>query len=150
MNGASQTGGRTGLVPVNEEERLNFLQRLFYDVELAWRLFWDGRAPVLPKLIPLAWLVYMLSPLDVAPDVVPVLGQLDDISLFVLAIKLFISLTPRWLVDEHLLRMGLLRPAEDEDDEEIVEGEVIELTPEKASDGPETPAAGEDESLQGA
>lgn len=121
------------LVPVyGGDERLNFLQQFFYDMELAWRLFWDKRVSFLYKLVPLAWIAYMLSPLDISPDVLPVLGQLDDITLFVLAIKLFISLAPRGVVDEYLLRMGLLRPAEE--DEIILEGEVRDITPEEQAD----------------
>ncbi len=117
------------LVPVHVgDERLNFLQQFFYDVELAWRLFWDKRVSFLYKLIPLAWLAYMISPLDLSPDIAPVIGQLDDISLFVLAVKLFISLAPRNVVDEYLQRMGLLRPAQEQEDI-ILEGEVREITP---------------------
>jgi|GEM_PF-699539 uncharacterized membrane protein YkvA (DUF1232 family) len=129
------------LVPaVPGEDRINFLQQFFYDMELAWHLFWDGRVSFFPKLIPLAWVLYVLMPLDIAPDVVPVLGQLDDISLFFLALKLFISLAPRWIVDEYLERMGLLKPTAG--DEDVIEGEVREVTPEDpAQEEPEKPEA---------
>ncbi len=131
---------RRELVPVVGEDRINFLQQFFYDMELAWHLFWDRRVSFFPKLIPLAWILYVLMPLDLVPDVAPVLGQLDDISLFFLAIKLFISLAPRWIVDEYLGRMGLLPPSEN--DEEVIEGEVREVTPgETSPEEPENPAA---------
>ncbi len=40
----------------------------------------------------------MLLPIDILPDFIPVLGQLDDLALIALAIKLFIDMSPKWLV----------------------------------------------------
>ena len=45
---------------------------------LVWRLWRDARVPGWTKLIPLAGLVYLLSPIDLIPDLMlPGLGQLD-------------------------------------------------------------------------
>ncbi len=128
--------GEPARTPMRGDERINFLQQFFYDIELAWRLFWDKRVSFFPKLIPLAWLAYFLSPIDIAPDVAPVLGQVDDLSLFFIALKLFISLAPRAIVDEYLERMGLLRHGKEE---VVIEGKAqeVSLHPEEADQGME-------------
>ncbi|SFH80170.1 YkvA family protein [Halpernia frigidisoli] len=48
-------------------------------------------------LIPGAVLLYVLSPIDVIPDWIPVLGQMDDLALVLLAIPLLIKETERFL-----------------------------------------------------
>lgn len=59
-----------------------------------WKLFKHPETPWLPKLIAVAVLAYALSPIDLIPDFVPVLGQLDDILLLPLGIALAVKLTP--------------------------------------------------------
>ena len=70
------------------------------------RLFQDERVPVWTKLIPPAALLYVLSPIDFIPDVVAGLGQLDDIAVVLIGMKLFIELAPRDVVREHLAALG--------------------------------------------
>ncbi len=70
---------------------------------LAWRLLRDGRVPGWAKLIPVAGLLYLLSPIDLIPEaVLPLVGEVDDIVLLLLAVKLFIDLSPPGVVREHL------------------------------------------------
>jgi uncharacterized membrane protein YkvA (DUF1232 family) len=47
-------------------------------------------------------LIYLISPVDLIPDVALGLGQLDDLAVLVIGIKLFIELCPPALVREHL------------------------------------------------
>ena len=58
------------------------------------------------KLIPPAALGYVLFPVDIIPDVALGLGQLDDIAVLLLGIKLFIELAPPDVVREHLVALG--------------------------------------------
>lgn len=58
------------------------------------RLVRDPRTPLLPKLILGATALYVLSSLDVVPDVVPVLGQLDDVAALALGLELFFRYVP--------------------------------------------------------
>jgi len=46
-------------------------------------------------------------PIDLLPDFMPILGQLDDLAVFALAVRLFIQLSPKPIVDE--LRFGWRR-----------------------------------------
>ncbi len=82
---------------------LGFAGGLVKQGRLAWRLLHDGRVPGWVKLIPFAGLVYLLSPIDLIPDfMVPGLGQLDDLAVILLSMKLFVDLCPPGIVKEYL------------------------------------------------
>ncbi|MGB7219114.1 MAG: DUF1232 domain-containing protein [Vicinamibacterales bacterium] len=70
------------------------LQTLFAHVRLAVRLVREPRVPVLMKALPLGALLYVVSPIDLIPDVLPVLGEIDDLSLVVIALVVFLRLCP--------------------------------------------------------
>lgn len=80
---------------------LGVLSELVQHVRLAWRLLWDRRVPLWTKLVPLASLAYIIWPLDLLADVVPGLGQLDDLTIVLLGIKAFVSLAPDALVRQY-------------------------------------------------
>jgi uncharacterized membrane protein YkvA (DUF1232 family) len=84
--------------PVN----LGILADIIRQARLAWRLMFDPRVSLWLKTIVPASLVYLVSPIDFMPDVIPGLGQLDDLALLVLGVKLFIELCPPEIVREHL------------------------------------------------
>jgi uncharacterized membrane protein YkvA (DUF1232 family) len=44
---------------------------------------------------------YALSPIDLIPDFIPILGLLDDALLIPLGIWLFVKMLPPGLLDEH-------------------------------------------------
>lgn len=54
----------------------------------------DPRTPLLVRLLALAVAAYALSPIDLIPDFIPVLGYLDDLILLPLGIVLVIRFTP--------------------------------------------------------
>ena len=59
------------------------------------KLLRHPQTPRLPKLVALAVLAYALSPIDLIPDFIPVLGQLDDLLLVPLGVALVVWLTPK-------------------------------------------------------
>lgn len=75
-------------------------KRLKRDVLALWLASRDARVPFLAKAV--AWLVaaYALSPIDLIPDFVPVLGYLDDLILIPAGIALAIRLVPAPLMVE--------------------------------------------------
>ena len=82
---------------------LGFAGGLVKQSRLVWRLLHDGRVPGWVKLIPFAGLVYLLSPIDLVPDLMlPGLGQLDDLAVILLSLKLFVDLCPPGIVKEYL------------------------------------------------
>ena len=54
----------------------------------------DFRTPFLIRLFASAVSAYALSPIDLIPDFIPVLGYLDDLILLPLSIGLILKLTP--------------------------------------------------------
>jgi uncharacterized membrane protein YkvA (DUF1232 family) len=61
----------------------------------------DRRVPWAVKLLALAVAGYALSPIDLIPDFIPVLGYLDDLIIVPLGIWLVIELIPEDLMDEY-------------------------------------------------
>jgi len=51
-----------------------------------WRFFWSRRAPVLPKLLAVLAVAYAIVPIDLIPDVAPLIGWLDDAGVVSLAL----------------------------------------------------------------
>ena len=72
------------------------------NLRLFWRLMWDKRVPLAPKLIVPGTLLYLILPIDLVPDPFLGLGYLDDITLILLGIALFLQLCPRTIVQQHL------------------------------------------------
>jgi uncharacterized membrane protein YkvA (DUF1232 family) len=103
-----------------------WLKDIVRQMQLAWRLFWDGRVPLWTKVVPPAVLAYVLSPIDILSDFPPMgLNQLDDVAVVLLGVRLFIELAPPEVVREHLEALGA-RIEEwrvvDEDETSVVEG----------------------------
>lgn len=59
-----------------------------------WKLMRHPDTPRAPKLMALLVLAYALSPIDLIPDFIPVIGMLDDLVLVPLGIALVVRLTP--------------------------------------------------------
>ena len=74
---------------------------------LCWRLWRDRRVPKSLKGMIVAALLYVLSPIDLVPGfLVPVFGQLDDVTVLMLAAYLFIRWSPPTVVAEHMASIG--------------------------------------------
>ncbi len=87
-------------------EKAGALAEIIKNAKLVWRLMMDPRIPVWLKAIPPATLLYLLFPIDVLPDPLLGLGQLDDIAVILLGVKLFIELCPQEIVRQHLRQMS--------------------------------------------
>ncbi|GJL61799.1 MAG: membrane protein [Nitrospirales bacterium] len=61
----------------------------------------DPRVPWYAKLIAVLVAAYALSPIDLIPDFIPVIGYLDDLLLLPLGILLVVRLLPPGLMAEH-------------------------------------------------
>ncbi len=60
----------------------------------------DKETPLLPKILAFITIAYALSPIDLIPDFIPVLGYLDDIIL----LPLFIALTIKYIPKDVYIR----------------------------------------------
>jgi len=116
---AKPTKAKAGLLP-----------EILRNLRLAWRLMRDPRvAASLKLLIPGLMIAYVLFPLDLLPDVIPVLGQLDDLAVVAVAVTAFIEMCPPALVREHRenLARGAARTPRDPSDknrgDQVIDGE---------------------------
>ena len=71
-----------------------------------WKLFRHPETPRAARWVAIAVIAYAVSPIDLIPDFIPVLGQLDDLIIVPLGIALVVRLTPKPLWE------SLLREAE--------------------------------------
>ena len=71
---------------------------------LVWGLARDARTPLGLKALLVAALAYVVMPIDFIPDVVPILGAADDLTVLLLVLDLFISNAPAAVREEHLAR----------------------------------------------
>ncbi|MCY3944724.1 MAG: YkvA family protein [Anaerolineaceae bacterium] len=72
------------------------------ELKLLRRLLLDERVPLWQKAIPVAAALYLVAPLDLIPDFLPLVGQLDDLAVLLGSLRLFRSLVPPALIEEHL------------------------------------------------
>jgi len=92
--------------PKDVAEVVDLVRRLPMYIRLIWALLRDRRVPVAQKLILAGIVGYLVLPIDLIPDFVPVLGQLDDIAVVLLGLDLFIRSAPQDVVDEHVGRIA--------------------------------------------
>ena len=59
-----------------------------------WFMLKEPAAQLTPKLLAFALLAYALSPIDLIPDFIPVLGWLDDLILLPMGLALVVWLVP--------------------------------------------------------
>ena len=74
------------------KKRIRHLKGETYALYLAAR---DPRVPRAAKLVVVLVVAYALSPIDLIPDFIPVLGYIDDMLLLPIGIALAIKLMPR-------------------------------------------------------
>ena len=81
--------------------------RLRVDVHAAWLTARDPRTPWHARAFGLLITAYALSPIDLIPDFIPVLGLLDDVVLIPLGIWLFVKMLPDKVFEEHRAEAAL-------------------------------------------
>jgi uncharacterized membrane protein YkvA (DUF1232 family) len=84
----------------------------------------DPAVPRRAKVALLVAVVWVLSPIDLLPEFLPVIGPLDDVVAVILLLRYAARSIPRqtlldaWPTDPHLLERLLGRPAAEEEEEE--------------------------------
>lgn len=89
------------------DELNNRANALWISLRLTYKLFLDARVPYWIKVIPVLTVLYIFSPLDVIPDFLIGLGQLDDLLILTMGMQLFERLAPPDIVAEHRHLLGI-------------------------------------------
>ncbi|NIR51425.1 DUF1232 domain-containing protein [candidate division KSB1 bacterium] len=81
---------------------IHVIRYLPHYFKLFWRLLKDPRMPISPKLLLLLALIYVVSPFDFLPDMIPFIGQLDDLFILLMTCKHFLNNCPKNVLMEHV------------------------------------------------
>jgi len=77
------------------------LREIPHYLRLLWGMARDSRVALVDKLLVLGAAAYIISPIDVIPDFIPFLGQVDDLYLLVLALQRMVSRAGQDVLEDH-------------------------------------------------
>lgn len=107
-----------------------FFQDIVRHLKLIGRLMADKRVNFFLKLLPVSALIYLISPIDIAPGLaLPIIGALDDAAILWLGSSLFLSLCPEEVVREHLSEMDKVVDTSWRDVTEAPKTEIVDVQP---------------------
>ncbi len=74
---------------------------------LMLELLADRRIPLAKKAILGVAAGYLISPIDIVPDFIPIIGRIDDAAILILALDLFLESVPQELLYEKLVALDI-------------------------------------------
>lgn len=83
--------------------------------KLAWRLVRDRRLSRGQRALVLGGVAYLISPIDLIPGFIPLIGQMDDIAVALWALRAALRRLKPEIAAEHLSATGLTAAQLDED-----------------------------------
>jgi uncharacterized membrane protein YkvA (DUF1232 family) len=92
--------------PRNLDEAVETARKLPTYARLIWDLARDPRVPNQQKLVLGAIAAYLAFPIDLIPDFIPVIGQMDDLAVLILGLDWFIRNAPADVVEEHMAQIA--------------------------------------------
>ena len=104
---ANKKRNAPGGIPMGLGGAIRLLPMLWKYGQLAFSLLQDARVPIYMKVALVTGAVVVLSPLELIPSAIPVIGEISDFFFLLLVIQLFLRLIPREIVDEHIQKLGL-------------------------------------------
>lgn len=76
-------------------------KKLKTDIPAIFLALKDEEAPISAKIIAAITVAYALSPIDLIPDFVPILGYLDDVILLPALVALTVRLIPKEIMERN-------------------------------------------------
>jgi uncharacterized membrane protein YkvA (DUF1232 family) len=86
---------------IRKRSPVSLAHRVRVDAHAAWLAARDGRTPWYARAFGLLITAYALSPIDLVPDFIPILGLLDDAILIPIGLWLFVKMLPEGVFAEH-------------------------------------------------
>ena len=99
--GVSRARRATAPAIVRDMERLGWARK----ARLFWALSRDKRVPLPVRGVVLLPALYLVSPIDIFPDFIPLIGRLDDAAVFSLSMDLLARFAPEEVVADHVDRL---------------------------------------------
>jgi uncharacterized membrane protein YkvA (DUF1232 family) len=91
--GAPRTGAKRTV--------LHYIRQLPHFVRLLFGLISDPRVAMVDKLLVFGAIAYIVTPIDLIPDFIPFIGEVDDVYLLVIALQRLISNAGRLVLLDH-------------------------------------------------
>ena len=91
--GAPRTGAKRTV--------LHYIRQLPHFVRLLGGLITDPRVAMVDKLLVFGAIAYIVTPIDLIPDFIPFIGEVDDVYLLVIALQRLISNAGRVVLLDH-------------------------------------------------
>ena len=111
-------------------QNTGFFQDLIQRIKLIGRLLGDKRVNFFLKILPVASVIYLVSPIDFAPGLaLPIIGALDDAAILWLGTSIFVSLCPEEVVQEHLAVLNKVVDSSWRDAEKEPVTDIVEVEP---------------------
>lgn len=83
------------------------IQRLPRYAKLSWLLLRDPHLSMKHRAALMAAAGYLISPIDVVPGIIPVIGQMDDLAVMLLALRWILRSMPKNRAETYLDQSGL-------------------------------------------
>ena len=84
------------------KERLHAtIKKIYTGVITFWLALREKRLPIASKVIAFVMIGYALSPTDLIPDFIPVIGLLDEVLLIPVFLGLLFTITPKHITGEY-------------------------------------------------
>ena len=83
-----------------EKKKIILLERFKREIKFYQAVLKDSRTPKLTKFFLGLAIAYVLNPIDLIPDFIPILGYLDDLIVVPILIFIAIKLIPKELSQE--------------------------------------------------
>ena len=82
-----------------------FWREIWQQMRLVFLLLRDPEVPFYLKFLPFLAVVYLFVPVDLVPDFLVGLGQLDDLTILLVGAKIFVELSPQHVVVRHMAQI---------------------------------------------
>ena len=79
----------------------NTVQKVEIETYALYLSYRDPKVPVHTKILIFLVIAYLISPIDLIPDFIPVLGYLDDFLLITVGIPILLKMIPKEIIEEH-------------------------------------------------
>jgi uncharacterized membrane protein YkvA (DUF1232 family) len=80
------------------------------EAKMVWAMLANPATPPLAKLVAVLGLLYLISPMDILPDLIPILGWVDDGVIVALFLSLAYKLLPPELYEQLRRKSGKAAP----------------------------------------
>ena len=85
---------RRGRIEPVSPGRMNLFSRIIHGLRLYRHASKDPRTPAVAKALPWLSLLYIFWPVDIIPDLLPFLGQMDDLAIIPILFWLALRMIP--------------------------------------------------------